>query len=183
MYKVLVRRTMCLLLIVTQLGCQSVYRFRCTSNPTEAGVVIAEQMVGETPCDVKIPKDSEWIQDGKIEFVFCLPDGREKSKVVDLHDLEPSSPLAEIVAAPFFFAGVGLLLIGTDRSRDDEDPSPPHLWAEHKRHKDDDSGFVTGLAGIGIAGIGAGLYSLLGGDSDALDAYEVHMDFDATTDD
>ncbi|MGE5294585.1 MAG: hypothetical protein ACM3VT_07140, partial [Solirubrobacterales bacterium] len=82
MSRIAAKRMMCLFLILSQLGCRSVYRFRCTSNPSEAGVVIAEEMVGETPCDVEVPKDSEWIQDGKIEFRFCLPDGRERTTVV-----------------------------------------------------------------------------------------------------
>ncbi|MEN6425672.1 MAG: hypothetical protein ABFE13_09935 [Phycisphaerales bacterium] len=176
MHRMLVRRTMCLLLIVTQLGCRSVYRFRCTSNPSEAGVVIAEQMVGETPCNVKIPKDSEWIQDSKIEFVFCLPDGREEPRVVNLHGLEPSNPLAEIVATPFWLVGTGLLFLGTDRD-DDEDSHPSHFWYEGERDEDHDSNFVTGFAGIGILGIGAGLHYVLGGDPDSLSPYKVHVDF------
>jgi hypothetical protein len=52
------RGVVCAVLILSQLGCQSVYRFRCTSNPSEAGVVIAEEMVGETPCEVEIAKDT-----------------------------------------------------------------------------------------------------------------------------
>jgi hypothetical protein len=88
-----------------QLGCRSVYRFECTSSPTEAGVVVQEQMLGETPCTVEIPKDSDLIRDGKIAFVFCLQDGREKTNVVDLRGLRPSNPFAEIVSAPFVVAG------------------------------------------------------------------------------
>jgi hypothetical protein len=107
------KRMICLFLILSQLGCRSVYRFRCTSNPSEAGVVIAEEMVGETPCEVEIAKDSEWIEDGRVTFVFCLPDGWEKATVVDLTGFEPSNPLAEVVAAPFFLVGFGAFLLAS----------------------------------------------------------------------
>ena len=42
-------------------------------------MVVREQMLGETPCSIKIPKESDLVQDGKIEFTFCPPDGREKT--------------------------------------------------------------------------------------------------------
>ena len=57
--------------------------------------------LGETECTIKIPKDSEWIQDGRIELTFALPNGQEQMHVVDLSDCEPSNPLAEIVSWPF----------------------------------------------------------------------------------
>ena len=173
----MLRRVAIVLLILTQLGCRSVYRFRCTSNPSEAGVVIAEEMVGETPCEVEVPKDSDWIQDNKIEFTFCLPDGREKRAVVDLHGFQPSNPLAESVAAPFFLVGGGMLASFLADDEDDENDEDSAWDCDEDEDKGDD--FVAGAAGLGIAGIGAGFYYLFGGKSESLEAHEVHVDFDA----
>jgi hypothetical protein len=135
--------------------------------------VIVDEMVGETPCDVEVPKDSDWIQDDQIEFTFCLPDGREEKMVVELHGRRPSNPLAEFVAAPFFLAGGGLFVAAIAEDEDDEDSA----W-----DRDEDKGkgnrFVVGAAGLGIAVIGAGLYGLFGGKSEGLKVHEVHMDFD-----
>lgn len=71
------RGVICAILALSGLGCRSVYRFRCTSRPTGAGVLVGEQRLGATACRIKIPKRSELIQDGRIEFTFCLPDGRD----------------------------------------------------------------------------------------------------------
>lgn len=167
------RRMTCLLLILSQLGCRSVYRFRCTSDLCEAGVVIAEEMVGETPCDVEIPKDSEWIQDGKVEFRFCLPDGLEKTKIVDLSGFTPSNPLAEVVAAPFFLVGFGAFLVASDDDEEDDEDSA----GDRDEDEDKDNDLATGLAGLGVAGIGVGLYHLCGGKSEGMEVHEVHVDF------
>jgi len=66
----LLRGIVSLALILSQLGCRSVYRFHCTSYPSEAGGLVADEMMGETPCDVEIPKDSDAIQDGKVDVNF-----------------------------------------------------------------------------------------------------------------
>ena len=150
----------CVVLVLMQLGCRSVYRLECSSFPPVAGVLIGERVMGETPCTVTIPKDSEMIRGHKVELTFCLPDGREKAHIVDLHGLKPSSPLAEIVAAPFVFTGLGLVLLfgGSD--------------------EDDDHDHGVALLGWGIMGVGTGVYWLLGGDVASLSGYEVHTDFD-----
>jgi hypothetical protein len=154
-----------------QLGCRSVYRFECTSSPTEAGVVVQEQMLGETPCTVEIPKDSDLIRDGKIAFVFCLQDGREKTNVVDLRGLRPSNPFAEIVSAPFVVAGFILLLPFLLANHEDEDDS----YASDEDDKHSDIG--TTLLGFGVMGIGYGVYRLCGGDLDAGKPRHVHVNF------
>lgn len=168
------RSVVCVMLLLSQVGCRSVYRFRCTSNPTEAGVVVREDMQGETPCAVEIPKDSELIQDGQITFRFCLQDGREKTKTVSLDGLKPTNPLAEIISAPFVLVGVVLMIPFFDNDGEDEDSS---LTGD-----EDDDNAETGLVGLGIAGAGLGIFHLLGGDMDAANGYEVHMDFDEPND-
>jgi hypothetical protein len=134
--------------------------------------VVREEMLGETPCSVKIPKKSDLIQDGKIEFVFCLPDGREKKRVVDLHSLKPTNPMAWIVAAPFLLTGVGLLWLGGADKNDENSSS-----ADRGGSKDAGGRACSTLLGVGTLGIGAGLYSLLGGDTDSLSDYPVRVDF------
>lgn len=36
----------CVILVLMHVGCRSVYRLRCTSEPPIAGVLVGEQMVG-----------------------------------------------------------------------------------------------------------------------------------------
>jgi hypothetical protein len=171
MWRGAVRQAVAVSLVVAQLGCRSVYRFECTSSPTEAGVVVEEQMLGETPCTVEIPKDSDLIRDGQIAFTFCLPDGREKTNVVDLHGLKPSSPFAEIASAPFVVAGFILLLPFLLANHEDEDDSCTS--EEDDKHSD----ITTTLLGFGAMGIGYGVYRLCGGDLDAGKPRHVHVNF------
>lgn len=172
--KTMLKQVVCLCLVLSQMGCRSVYRFHCTSYPSEAGVLVADEMMGETPCDVQIPRDSDLIQEGKVEFVFCLPDGRRKAKVVDLHGSKPSNPAAELVAAPFVLGGV--LLLGIAFNDDDDSSSATH--------DDDDKNdrLVTGLVGAGSLGIGAGLYYLLGGTSRSSQVHKVDVNFNESQD-
>lgn len=172
MYAAALRGIVGVVLVLPGLGCQSVYRFRCTSKPSGAGVLIGQEMMGETPCNIKIPKKSGLIQDGKIEFTFCPPDGREKKRIVDLHDLKPTNPAALVAATPFLVAGVGLLaLTFSDRDKDDS------AVAEESQSKNVGGKAITALAGLGVMGIGAGVYALLGGHTSSLSDYPVRVDF------
>lgn len=172
--KPMLKPVVCLCLVLSQMGCRSVHRFHCTSYPSEAGVLVADEMMGETLCDVMIPKDSDAIQDGKVEFVFCLPDGRKKAKVVDLHGFKPSNPAAELAAAPFVLGGV--LLLGIAFNDDDDSSSATH------EGDDENDRLVTGLAGAGSLGIGAGLYYLLGGASKGTRVHTVDVNFNESAD-
>jgi hypothetical protein len=150
-----------------QLGCRSVYRFQCTSNPKGAVVAVEGKVQGQTDCTVEIPKDSDLIRDGKIAFTFRLPDGRAETKVVDVHGLKTANDLALIVSAPFLGAGVLLMVPWME---DDED------------EEDEESANQAGLLGLGALGIGTGLFFLLGGDTDAGAGYPVQIDFNEPAD-
>ncbi len=159
------------------MGCRSVYRFHCISYPTGAGVTIAEEMVGVTECDVEVPKDSPWIQDGKVEFTFHLPEEqatpgqvREKKRVVDLAGLKPSNPLADIISLPLIVAGVGLIWVAGETLKDDED--------DPEKDRDVGEGLGIGLLGVGLVAAGIGAHWLCGGDSDSLTPRKVRADFD-----
>ena len=171
------RAVVCVLLTLSGLGCRSVYRFRCTSRPAGAVVLVGQEMMGETACTFKIPRRSDLIQKGRIEFTFCLPDGREKKRVVDLHRVKATNPLAEVAAAPFWLTGVGLLLL-TGNHRNGAD-SPFALESESKG---DHEVPCTAFLGLGFAGVGAVVYALLGGDGDSLRDYPLWVDFDEPAD-
>jgi hypothetical protein len=170
---------LCLMVASMQVGCRSVYRFHCTSVPFPAGVVIDEQMMGETPCDVAVPKDSDWIRDGRIEFTFCLPDGPEKTHTVNLHNLKPSNPMAEAISAPMMLTGVALLLSSGDHGQDEkEEIGRPWTKDEKEKHRNN---LNMALVGFGVAGAGGGVYHLLGGNDDSLNGYKIHVDFNEPT--
>lgn len=160
------KRILCLVLVLTQVGCRSVYRLHCTSDPTPAGVLAGQEFLGETACTIEIPEDSEWIEDGRIELTFVLPDGTEKKRIVDLRGCEPSEPLAEIVSWPFVVGGLGLIWLGHDEDDSSSD--------------DDDDGEELVWFGAGALGIGAGLYLLFGGDFDHAEPYPIYVDFNAS---
>lgn len=166
------KRVLCVVLMLMQAGCQSVYRVRCTSNPSPAGVLVGGEFVGETACTVSIPKDSEWIRDGRVELTFCLPDGREKVRTVDLRDREPSNPLAETAMLPLVLAGLGLVWLGHDEEEDDD---------TSLSDDDDEGGTELVLLGAGAIVAGGALYWLFGGDPDALGADHIHVHFDEPT--
>ncbi len=168
------KQIMCVVLVLGQMGCRSVYRFRCTSHPTPVGVTIEEEMVGMTACDVKVPKDSPWIRDGKIEFTFHLPDeqeaiggSRQRKRVVDMAGLRATNPLAEIVSGPFFLTGVGLVALAGETLQDEDADT-----------KDKEKGLGWGLFGFAVLAVGAGVYALCGGDSRSMSATEVRVNFD-----
>jgi hypothetical protein len=166
---------LCVMAALTQAGCRSVYRLQCTAWPPVAGVLCGEQVMGETPCTITIPRKSKLIHDDKVEMTFCLPDGRQRVHVVDLHGLKPSNPLAEIAGAPFLLAGAGLLLLAGNPDEDEEDEEESPFVTDHKKGK---SGHRrTRLLGLGVMLAGGGLYHLFGGDADSLSGYEVHVDF------
>jgi len=159
------RSILCGTLMLAPMGCRSVYRLQCTSEPAPAGVLVGQQFLGETECTVEIPKDSEWIEDGRVELTFALPNGTERKHIVDLRGRTPSNPVAEAVSLPFMLGGVGLLWAGHED--DDGDDS-----------RDDDDAKLT-LLGAGALGVGIGFYLLLGGDLDSAEPLPVHVDFNA----
>ncbi len=172
MQKMTPREVVCVVLALSGLGCQSAYRFRCTSRPAGAVVLVGQERMGETACTFKIPKKSDLIQDGQIEFTFCLPDGRQQKRVVDLHRVKATHPVAEVFAAPFVLTGAALLFLFHDDSDNDDPP-----LASESQSNDDHGGLSGTLLGLGFVGIGAGVYALLGGDGESLSDYPLWVDF------
>jgi hypothetical protein len=116
--------------------------------------------MGKTPCRVKIPRDSKLIRRHRVKFTFCLPDGHQQSRVVNVRKVKSPNPVAKVVAAPFLLVGMGLLAISGVSDPDAEE-------CDGK----------LALLGLGAAGVGAGTYKLLGGDADSLEDYPVRVDF------
>jgi hypothetical protein len=172
MSRAIARGVVCTLLVLPQFGCQGVYRFRCTSKPSGAGVLVGEEVLGETACNIRIPKKSKLIRDGKIELTFCLSDGRERTQILNLHKFKPTNPIAEVVAAPFLLAGVGLLALALNGG-DSEDSS----LADENESENVGGRVLTAVLGLGVVGIGVGVYALLGGHPDSLNDYPVRVDF------
>ncbi len=97
--------------------------------------------------------------------------------VVDLHRVKATNPVAEVFAAPFMLAGVGLFAL-FHGDRDNEDPPFP----SESQSKSDHEGLSGTLLGLGFVGIGAGVYALFGGDSESLSDYPRWVDFNAPPD-
>jgi hypothetical protein len=170
MHRTMIERVGILILAVSQLGCQSVYRFECTSNPKGASVVVGGEVRGQTNCTVEIPKDSDLIQDGQVEFTFRLPDGRAKTKVVDVSGLKPSDPV--VLTASLILGVAGIILLVPYALVDEEDPDPDY----------DDFARDAAWLGLGAFGTGAAVYYLFGGDELFGELCDVHVDFDQPAD-
>jgi hypothetical protein len=166
------KHLICIVLIFTQLGCSS-YRFRCTSEPSGATVVVGGWPRAETPCRIEVPADSPLISENKLELVFAFLDGRQKSVIIDVSDMDPVNPLIEITSS--IFGVVGFLFLWASQPDDDDD--------DHYRRHDDDENFAdrlsNGLIGIGSLIAGSALNSIMSTDPDCTRGYPVHVVFDS----
>lgn len=169
-FKKRLRQALCLVLVFLLVGCKSAYKLNLYTQPLGATVQVGSKIHGQTPCKIKIPKDSALIKDNHIDISYLLPDGRRMTKTYDLRSYEPPDELPYYVAGIFMVPGL-LLLFLTHTSEDDQYSS---FDKEDSNEDDREIGFI----GLGLVGLGLLVFQVLGGDTKGIEGYDILETFD-----
>ena len=162
------KQTLCLFLVLLQVGCRGAYEFNLFTQPLDATVTINSQVYGVTPCEIKIPRDSELIKDHYITIAYALADGRRITKTYDLRDYESPYKLPIYIAGIIATPGVLLLLL-TETDEDDQ-------YSSFDKDDDDGQDREVQLIGLGLVGLGALIYYAFDGDFEGYDILEIFDD-------
>ncbi len=137
---------------------------------------VGEKRFGRTPCQVKVPIGSSLIKKQKIDFEFALPDGRTMTETVNLKtsDLQMHNDFARNISLPFWGSGGILFCAGLGVFGDNDDMDTFDESAE-----DDDGGSWKAIGyGLALIGVGAYVFTILGGDWEGADIYDIHSNFE-----
>jgi hypothetical protein len=173
-YRQRFKQIICLILVFSLAGCKSAYNLNLYTQPSGATVQVGSKVRGETPCKIKIPKDSALIKDNHIDISYFLPEGRRMTKTYDLRDYEPPDELPYYIAGLFIVPGL-LLLFLTHTSEDDRYSS---FDKEDSNEDDREIGFI----GLGLVGLGVLVFQVLGGDTKGIEGYDILETFDDAND-
>ena len=163
------RQAVCVILIFSISGCSSDYVLNLRSRPSGAKVQIGPKVTGRTPCKIEIPKKSDLIKDHHIDVKYTLEDGTEVVKSYDLRKYEHPETAALIGSGIFIVPGA--LLFGLSWSEDTDQ----YTYS----HEDKEDPYWPGIGiGLGLMGLGALTYYVLGGDSKAQPEYDIDETFE-----
>jgi hypothetical protein len=168
------KQILCLILIFLQAGCGSAYQLNLHTKPSGATVRAGSNFLGETPCKIKIPKDSTLIREHYLDITYSLPDGRRMTKTYDLRDYEPPNELPGWIAATFIVPG---LLIFSLTETDEDDKFSPF-------DKEDDDEYNRQVRWIASGSVGLGIlvFYIFYGDARGLEGYDILEKFDDAND-
>ena len=169
-FKMRLKQAVCLILVFMQVGCKGVYHLKLYTQPSGATVQAGTKVHGETPCVLKIPKDSVLIQDHFIDITYTLPDGRQLIRTYDLRNYEPPSELPAFVGGMIILPG---LLLWSLTETDEDDPYSPF---DKEDNKEDDR--EIRLVALGLIGLGALVYYVLGGEARGAEGYDILETFE-----
>ena len=163
------RKFICIILSLCLFGCGRAYNLNLYTKPSGATVQIGSEAKGITPCNVKIPRDSDLIKDKHIDVTYKFDDGRELSKSYDLRKYEPPDEIANCLAAAIALPGV--VLIGlTETDEDDQ-------YTSFDKEDSDETDREIQLIALGLIGVGVLIYYVFGNDPD-IDGYDIYEIFD-----
>ncbi len=165
MYKKVIKPFICIILALMQVGCSSSYRLNLRTRPSGATVKIGEKTYGTTPCDIKIPRNSPAIKHHSIDVTYTLPSGNKLFQTYNLRKYESVRELPTIVAG--IFALPGLLLISMTQTSEDD-----HYTSIDKDDSSKDDLNII-LLGLGLIGVGALSYYILGGSIKGDEGYDI----------
>ena len=168
------KQTICLILVFLLSGCRSAYELNLYTQPSGATVQVGTKVHGETPCEIKIPKDSVLIRDHYIDITYSLPDGRRMTRTYDLRDYEPPSELPGHIATIIAVPGV-LLLSLTETDEDDE-------FSPFDKEDDNETDREIQLIGLGFIVLAALVYYVFGGEARGAEGYDILETFDDVND-
>jgi hypothetical protein len=129
---------------------------------------------GQTPCKIKIPRDSVLIRDHFIDITFTLDDGRRITKTYDLRDYEPPNELPTLVGGMIMLPGLLLYLL-TETDEDDQ-------YSPFDKEDDDEQDREVQLVALGLVGLGALICYIFNSDSKGLEGYDIYESFNDVND-
>ncbi len=165
------KHAMCVILALMMFGCRSAYDLTLYSQPSGVIVEVGPDMQGRTPCNLKIPRKSELIQDHHIDVKYILDDGQTFVRSYDLRKYEPpgadiGSFIGGCIAAP----GILLLMLIGSNDKDDEKEQyiykPYNKEEEEKERKERKENAKTGWAGAGLFITGGLIVYIFGNHND-----------------
>ena len=168
------KQTICLILVFLLSGCRSAYELNLYTQPSGATVQVGTKVHGETPCEIKIPKDSVLIRDHYIDITYSLPDGRRMTRTYDLRDYEPPSELPGYIAGIIALPGIVLISL-TETDEDDE-------FSPFDKEDDDEDDREIQLIALGFIGLAALVYYVFGGEARGAEGYDILETFDDVND-
>jgi len=182
----LFRQAVCVILVLMMFGCRSAYDLTLYSQPSGVAVEVGPDIQGRTPCNLKIPKKSELIQDHHIDVKYILDDGQEIVKSYDLRKYEPpGADIGGFIGGCIAFPGVLLLsMISSDDEDDDDRDNTPFFYTvdkekEKKEEKERKKKAEVGLIGSGLALTGGIINGIFGNhNSKKQYSYDIHEKFD-----
>jgi hypothetical protein len=163
------RQTLCLILVFLLIGCKGAYRLNMYSQPSGANVLIGSNFQGQTPCKIKIPRDSALIRDHFIDITFTLYDGRRMTKTYDLRKYEPPNDLPGYIAGIIATPGIVLLLL-TGSNEDDQ-------YSPFDKEDDTEDDREIRLIALGFIGLGALVYYVFYCDAKGVEGYDIYEKF------
>jgi len=137
-------------------------------------VQVGSKFHGQTPCEIKIPKDSVLIRDHFIDITYTLDDGRRMTKTYDLRNYEPPDKLGGYIAGIIMTPGF-LLWSLTETSEDDR-------YSSFDKEDDTEDDREVRLIALGFIALGALVLYVFYDDVKGLEGYDVLETFDDVND-
>ena len=170
----ILRQTLCLVLVFLLAGCRGAYQLNLYSQPSGATILVGSNFQGQTPCKIKIPRDSVLIRDHFIDITYTLDDGRKMTKTYDLRNYEPPDELPAYIGTTIMLPG--LLLWSLTETDEDDQYSP----FDKEDDREDDR--EVRLIAFGFIGLGALVYYVLYGQARGLEGYDIYESFNDVND-
>jgi hypothetical protein len=172
--RMILKQTLCLVLVFVLIGCKNAYRLNMYSQPSGATVLVGSKFHGETPCKIKIPRDSVLIRDHFVDITFTLDDGRSMTKTYDLRNYEPPNDLPGYIAAIIITPGL-LLWSLTETDEDDQ-------YSSFDKEDDTEDDREIRLIALGFIGLGALVYFVFYSNAEGLEGYDIYETYNDVND-
>jgi hypothetical protein len=172
--RMILRQIFCLALVFVLIGCRGAYRLNLYSQPSGANVLVGSKFHGQTPCKIKVPRNSVFIKDHFIDITFTLDDGRRMTKTYDLRQYEPPNNLPGYIAGIIATPGIVLLLL-TGTNEDDQ-------YSPFDKEDDTEDDREIRLIALGFIGLGALVYYVFYSDAKGIEGHDIYEKFDVVND-
>lgn len=170
----ILRQALCIVLVFLLTGCKGAYRLNLYTQPSGANVLVGSKFQGQTPCKIKIPRDSVLIRGHFIDITYTFDDGCRMTKTYDLRNYEPPNDFPGYVAAVIMAPGF-LLWSLTETDVDDQ-------YSPFDKEDDKEDDREIRLIAFGFIGLGALVYYVFYGQARGLEGYDILETFNDVND-